>query len=106
MAGRPRQPVGTFGAITTTEFQPGRFRATTRFRDWDGKSRKVTATATSRNAATTALKLQLAKRIRASTADDELNADSSFADLAAAWLDDLRLRGHPPASNNETPGGA
>jgi integrase len=91
MAGRPRQPVGTYGSITTTEFQPGRFRATTRFRDWDGQSRKVTATAASRNAATTALKLQLAGRMRAGTAGDVLHGDSPFSDLAAAWLDDLRL---------------
>lgn len=84
-------PVGTFGSITTTEFRPGRFRATTRFRDWDGQSRKVTATAASRNAATAALKLQLAKRMHAGTIGDALQADSPFADLAAAWLEDLRL---------------
>ena len=91
MAGRPRQPVGTYGSITTTEFQPGRFRATTRFRDWDGQSRKVTATAASRNAATAALKLQLSERMLAGTAGDVLHADSPFSALAAAWLEDLSL---------------
>jgi integrase len=91
MAGRPRQPVGTYGSITTTEFQQGRFRASTRFRDWDGQTRKVTATAASRNAATAALKLQLSERMRAGTAGDVLHADSSFSDLAADWVEDLRL---------------
>lgn len=64
MAGRPRLPISTFGAISTTEVGPGRFRATTRFRDWDGQSRKVTASGATRNAAETALKVELAARMR------------------------------------------
>jgi hypothetical protein len=78
MAGRPRQPVGTFGSIATTEYAPGRFRATTRFRDWDGHSRKVTATARSRRGAETALKLELAKRMKVGGGQDGVRPDSSF----------------------------
>lgn len=44
MAGRPRLPISTFGAVTTTQVSAGVFRAVTRFRDWDGQTRKVTAT--------------------------------------------------------------
>ena len=59
MAGRPRLPIGTFGAITTTQLGPRRLRASTHVRDWDGQTRQVTATGSSRNAAQSALKLDL-----------------------------------------------
>ncbi|GAA1812377.1 hypothetical protein [Agromyces neolithicus] len=41
MAGRPRLAIGTYGSIQTTESARGRFRALTRFRDWDGQTRQV-----------------------------------------------------------------
>jgi len=63
MAGRPRLPISTFGSIKTAEVGPGRFRAWTRFRDWDGETRQVTATGSSRSAAKTALKVDLAARM-------------------------------------------
>jgi len=44
MSGRPRLPISTFGSITVVKLGPGRFRATTVFRDWDGRSRQVGAT--------------------------------------------------------------
>ncbi|MWB99025.1 tyrosine-type recombinase/integrase [Agromyces seonyuensis] len=91
MAGRPRQPVGTFGSITTTEVERGKFRATTRFRDWDGQSRKVSATGKSRRAAESALKVELQNRMHVGGGQDEVLADSPFAELAAAWVEDLRL---------------
>jgi len=91
MAGRPRLPISTFGTIKTTEVGPGRFRAVTRFRDWDGQSRQVTATGSSRNAAKIALKIELATRMRVGDAGDALNADSPFTMLADAWLEDLML---------------
>ncbi|MFD3444354.1 hypothetical protein ACFDTO_07125 [Microbacteriaceae bacterium 4G12] len=81
MAGRPRLPVGTFGEITTTKLGPDRFRVTTRFRDWDGQRRQVTATRPSRRAAEAALKVELANRVRMGGADDSLHADSPFSDL-------------------------
>ena len=91
MAGRPRLPISTFGAISTTEVGRGRFRATTRFRDWDGQSRKVTASGATRTAAETALKVELAARMRTGNVSDSLNAGSPFTALADAWLEDLRL---------------
>ena len=90
MAGRPRLPISTFGAITTTQVGPERFRAVTVFRDWDGESRQVSATRPSRNAAQAALKADLAVRMRAGNSDDSLTASSPFPLLAAAWIDDVR----------------
>nr|WP_233197223.1 site-specific integrase [Cryobacterium sp. N21] len=94
MAGRPRLPISTFGAIKTTEVGAGRFRAMARFRDWDGQSRQVTATGSSRNAAETALKVELATRMRVGNVGnvgDSANARSPFRMLAEAWLEDLML---------------
>lgn len=91
MAGRPRLPVSTFGSIRTIEVAPGRFRATTRFRDWDGQTRKVTATGSSRNAATTVLKTDLAQRMHVGDTTDSVTAGSPFSVLAEAWLEDLML---------------
>ena len=90
MAGRPRLPIGTFGEIKTRQVAPGRFRAFTRFRDWDGETRQVTATAGSRGGAKAALKIQLQTRIRIGGSSDSLTADSSFTELAKAWIDDVQ----------------
>jgi integrase len=91
MAGRPRTPISTFGTITTHQIGPGTFRAMTRFRDWDGQTRRVTATGSSRNAARSALKIDLAARLRAGGIGDALNSNSPFPVLAAVWLEDVML---------------
>lgn len=91
MAGRPRLPVSTFGSIKTIEVAPGRFRATTRFRAWDGQTRKVTATGSSRNAAITVLKTDLAQRMHDGDTTDSVTAGSPFTVLAEAWLEELML---------------
>lgn len=89
MAGRPRTAIGTFGEITIREIAPGKFRATTRFRDWDGKTRQVSATAGSRSAASSGVKQRISQRQHPGAADGYLSADSSFRDLADAWREDL-----------------
>jgi len=91
MAGRPRLPISTFGGITTQKVGPGVFRSMTRFRDWDGQTRRVTATGSSRNDAEATLKADLAARLRSGGAGDLLNAGSPFPLLAQAWLDDVML---------------
>lgn len=91
MAGRPRLPIGTFGAIQTSRLAPDRYRAWTRFRDWDGQTRQVTVTAASRNAAITLLKGDLTKRMHAGDSIDSVNAGSPFTLLAEAWLADLQM---------------
>ena len=52
--GRPRTVLGTFGEIAVTD--SGRYRASTRHRDLDGRLRKVSATATSKKGAEALLK--------------------------------------------------
>lgn len=91
MPGRPRLPVGTFGAIQTSRLGPDRYRAWTRFRDWDGRTRQVTITAASRNAAITLLKAELTKRMHAGDTLESVNAGSPFSLLAEAWLRDLQM---------------
>ncbi|TFC96728.1 MULTISPECIES: site-specific integrase [Cryobacterium] len=91
MVGRPRLPISTFGATKTTKVGPDRYRATTVFRDWDGQSRQVGATRSSRNAAQSALKVELGGRMRAGGVGDSLNAGSPFPMLADAWLEDMML---------------
>ncbi len=53
--GRLRTAMGTFGQVHVDDLG-GRYRALTRFRDTDGRLRKVTATARSRRAAEALLK--------------------------------------------------
>jgi len=91
MAGRPRLAFNTFGSIRTTAIGGGRFRAQSRFRDADGQVRQVTAMGSSRSAAQSALKVELAARLRVGGADDTLNADSPFPLLAQAWMEDVLL---------------
>lgn len=91
MAGRPRLPISTFGTIATEQLSPGVFRALARYRDWDGQTRKVSATGPSRNAARSALKIDLATRLQAGGIGDALNASSPFPMLAAAWMEDVML---------------
>ena len=90
MAGRKRLPIGTFGEITVQKVATRKYRASTRYRDWDGVTRQVSWTAESRASATWALKAELADRMRLGGGSDGLSADSPFSDLAAAWLDDMR----------------
>src|SRR3954447_6358523 len=90
MAGRPRLPVGTFGEITTRKLESGRFRASARFRDWDGHTRQVTATGKSASAAKTELKTQLADRMRIGGDSTAITADSRFVELGMAWLEAMK----------------
>lgn len=84
-------PIGTFGEITVREVAPRRFRASARLRDWDGQTRQMSATGESAGAARTALKSRIAERMRAGDTSGALTADSTFDDLADAWLEDLRM---------------
>ncbi|GAA1997144.1 site-specific integrase [Microbacterium pumilum] len=101
MAGRPRTPIGTFGEIAVREVAPGKFYASTRFRDWDGQSRQVTATAGSRSGARVELKQRLAER-QQQAANGSLSAGSSFQDLAAAWKEDMLMNADLSDGTKET----
>ena len=87
--GRPRTPIGTFGQISFSRV--GRkVRARTRYRDDDGRIRRVQATGVSEADAVRRLKAGLAQRESRRTYG-ELSPDSSFGTLVKVWLEDLDL---------------
>ena len=88
--GRPRTALGTFGTIHLAR-QGRAYRATTRYRDLDGRLRLVTATAHSRRAAEAELKARLVRR-NGFGSGGVLSLNSPFADLCELWLADLELR--------------
>lgn len=88
--GRPRTAIGTFGEIAVIDLG-GRYRAITRYRDLDGRLRRVTATARSPRAAQAELKARLLGRPGHGTGG-VLGPSSSFSQLCDLWLADLELR--------------
>lgn len=96
---RPRTPVGTFGDITFAK-AAGKVRARTRYRDDDGKVRRVQATGSSEAEALRHLKTALTKRQSRRTYG-ELSPDSSFPALVKIWLEDLDLDGTLAPSTRE-----
>lgn len=88
--GRPRTAIGTFGDIRVSDLG-GRYRALTRYRDLDGRLRRVAATARSRRGAEALLKERLANRTGFGTGG-LLSLASPFGDLVELWLADLELR--------------
>lgn len=88
--GRPRTAIGTFGEIYVMR-RNGRWVAETRFRDTDGRLRKVTATAGSPRGATARLKERLRDR-PGHAMGSVLDPSSSFMDLVTLWLADLERR--------------
>lgn len=59
MMARPRMGIGTYGTINTTEVQPAKWRARTRYRYVDGKARQVERFSTTRAKAESALRQAL-----------------------------------------------
>lgn len=86
---RPRTPIGTFGDVTYVR-EAGKVRARTRYRDDDGRVRRVQASGESEAAALRNLKTNLARRQSRRTYG-ELSPDSSFTTLVTIWLEDLDL---------------
>jgi integrase len=90
MPGRPRTPIGTFGAVNTRRRGKG-VMAETRFRDADGRLRRVSVSASSAAAARRHLNEKLLTRPGFGNGG-QLHPSSSFAELADHWLADLDLR--------------
>ena len=78
--GRPRTAIGTYGAVYVTDIG-GRYRALARFRDLDGRLRRVTATARSRRTAEALLKERLLDRAGYGSGGI-ISRSSPFGDLA------------------------
>ena len=89
---RPRTPIGTFGDISYIKAPGGQFRARTRYRDDDGKVRRVSATGATKREAERNLKKVAAER-SSFRSTGELTANSSFTNLVDVWLADLDLEG-------------
>lgn len=81
---RPPLPIGTYGNITTHAV-PGGFRATARFRDHDGVTRKVEKNGATAAIAKNRLRDELRDRVAAGQPDD-ISGDSRFSAVADAWL--------------------
>lgn len=90
ITGRPRTPIGTFGRIGVREVR-GRYKAVTRYRDADGRLRRVMATAATRRGAEALLKERLTAR-GGYRGGGVLSVASGFGDLCELWLADLDLR--------------
>jgi integrase len=88
--GRPRTAIGTYGAVYVTR-RADRCVAETRFRDLDGRLRKVTATDRSPSAAKALLKERLLRRAGYGSGG-QLSLASPFGHLVELWLADLELR--------------
>lgn len=88
---RPPLPIGTFGAITTTEVRPGVYLARTRFRDVDGVTRAIKATGRSAAAATRELKVKIADRSAPSSG--LIRPDMRISEVADIWLEMYRVEG-------------
>lgn len=91
-AGRSRLEIGMYGDISTTRTSAGTIRAEARVRDWDGEVRKVTATGATVKTAKQALRQKLAQRSTATGFGTTLSPDSTVAQLAARWLEDVQIR--------------
>jgi integrase len=88
---RPRIAIGTFGELMFINRPNRRVEVRARYRDWDGRTRIVQATASSRPAAEVALKQKLAERNAFQPVDTTLTPDSPFPALVDYWLADLDL---------------
>lgn len=84
---RPPLPIGTWGRISRTEVEPDRWVARARFRDFDGRTRKVEAWGKTGAAAERAL--VSAMQDRAAPSNDELRPETTVARLAAVWLAEI-----------------
>ena len=85
----PRRPLplGSWGKIARREVAPGRWRATARFRDFDGKTRQVEAWGQTGAAAEAALIVSM--RDRAAPSAATITRDMRLTALADAWLREL-----------------
>lgn len=91
MSGRPRTVIGTFGEVQVRHIATGRYRASTRYRDVDGRLRRVMATGSNAKAASSLLKGRLVDR-RGYGSGGVLSLSSPFGDLVELWLGDLDSR--------------
>ncbi|MCB1257114.1 MAG: tyrosine-type recombinase/integrase [Microthrixaceae bacterium] len=104
MAGRPRLEIGTYGDIAARETKSGKWLAETRFRDVDGVTRPVTATADTEAKSKARLKSKLKDRQKRGGKQDSLTEDSTVNMLLDRWLDNLEKRRRPEDAEERVKG--
>lgn len=93
--GRPRLGIGTYGRITRSELEDGRWVARTRFRDFDGVTRQVKAHGRTGAKAEAALKAALTQR-QHSGGGAGLTPESLVSKLLDCWMSDVRESDRAP----------
>ncbi|TFV79322.1 site-specific integrase [Blastococcus sp. CT_GayMR19] len=86
--GRPQLALGTYGTIRVYKTDAG-YRAITKARDYDGKTRSVERWDKTKAAAERSLKLALRDRSR-TQADGDITAETRVSALAEAWYAGLK----------------
>lgn len=89
-------PVGTWGSISRAQSGPGRWVARARFRDADGRTRKVEAWGSTGAKAENALKKAMVER--AAVIASEIKPDTRLAEVGRRWLEE-RVDGSDLATN-------
>ncbi len=89
MVGRPPLPIGTWGKIKPYPWGDG-WRAYTKFRDYDGVTRRVARTGKTAAAAERALKRALSAR--GQSAGTDVSGDTKVQAVAEPFLTDVRRR--------------
>lgn len=83
--GRPATPLGTWGEITCTQTQSGKWQASTRLRLWNGETVRIRARGDSRSGSINAVKEKCTERL--GTSDTEvLTTTSPVSELLEHWL--------------------
>jgi hypothetical protein len=102
LVGRPPLSVGTYGSISIAPYDTG-YRARTRYRDYDGVTRRVERHGPTKGAAERALRLALRDRLHVG-AEAEITPDTKIAGLAETWSPKSRHRTAPlgPSARIET----
>ncbi len=83
--------LGTYGATTAKQQSNGKWRATTRYRDFDGVTRPVQAFGDTKNKAIARLRDNVQNRDGARSQDKLITRETRLTDLADLWLAELEL---------------
>ena len=82
---RPVQPLGTYGQIAVKKTGPGRFVASARYRDDDGRHVRITSTDSTSQLAVNALKAKIADHVSDGEQGD-LHRNTLLSELAEFLL--------------------
>src|SRR5699024_3641020 len=85
LMGRPPLALGTHGEVRCYKREDGKYRARTKYRDYDGRVRHIERVGTSKTGAKNILKQAIRDRSRAATGD-EITANTKLEVLARVWL--------------------